>query len=67
MHGTNVLTITDAASKSEACNTGIINFVVHATTADPVFEIDDQAAAENADLTISSKLLSLAMSTKPRN
>jgi len=60
--GAGVLTVTDAASDSNA--TGIINFVVQNDNVR--FSIDEAAAATNG-LAISSKLLSLAVSTKARN
>jgi hypothetical protein len=61
VRGESVLTITDGAKKPEA--TGIINFVIADNKVR--FEIDDQAASHNK-LTISSKLLGLAKSTKRR-
>jgi hypothetical protein len=60
LRGTNVLTVTDAAP---ATNAGIINFVIKDNHVR--FEIDDAAASANG-LGISSKLLSLAVSMKPR-
>ncbi len=59
--GESILTITDGAQSADA--TGIINFVIADKRVR--FEIDDQAAAVN-QLTISSKLLGLAKSTKRR-
>lgn len=59
--GRPVLTISDAARGSAV--KGIIHFVVQENRVR--FEIDDRAAAEN-DLRISSKLLSLATSVRPR-
>lgn len=59
--GTHALTVTDAASDAEA--KGIIHFVVQDNRVR--FEIDDRAAAENR-IAISSKLLNLALSVRPR-
>lgn len=62
VRGAPVLTFTDAARGSAA--KGIIHFVV---SDDRVrFEIDEYAAAENG-ITISSKVLSLAISVRPRS
>ena len=59
--GEPVLTVTDVALSRTA--KGIVHFVI---LDDRVrFEIDDQAAAENG-LMISSKVLSLALSVRPR-
>jgi hypothetical protein len=60
VRGMNILTVTDAAPSARA---GIINFVLKDNRVR--FEIDDAAASING-LGISSKLLSLAISTKPR-
>jgi len=61
VRGENVLTVTDGvAGKTPA---GIINFVI--TNNRVRFEIDDGAAAANG-LVISSKLLALASSVKPK-
>jgi hypothetical protein len=62
VRGEGILTITDGAQSADA--TGIINFVIADKRVR--FEIDDQAAAAN-QLTISSKLLGLAKSTKRRS
>src|SRR5690606_90066 len=59
--GTPVLTFTDAARDPR--DKGIVHFVVRENRVR--FEIDDQAAAENG-LSISSKVLSLAVSVNPR-
>jgi hypothetical protein len=61
VRGENVLTITDGAAG--ALPTGIINFVIANNRVR--FEIDDGAAAANG-LVISSKLLALASSVKPK-
>lgn len=61
VHGTPVLTITDSARNARA--KGIIHFVIHDDRVR--FEIDDYTAAENG-LIISSKVLSLALSVRPR-
>jgi hypothetical protein len=61
VRGAHVLTITDSARDPEA--KGIIHFVVQEKRVR--FDIDDQAASENG-ITISSKVLSLALSVKPR-
>jgi len=57
-----VLTITDAPA--DARDTGIINFVIRDNRVR--FEIDLDAAARN-QLTISSKLLSLATKVRARS
>jgi hypothetical protein len=61
VRGAPVLTVTDSAGDPET--KGIINFVVRDNRVR--FEIDDSAAARNG-LTISSKLLSLALAVRPR-
>jgi protein-L-isoaspartate O-methyltransferase len=61
VHGTPVLTVTDSERDPRA--TGVINFLIENNRVR--FEIDDGAAAANG-LTISSKLLSLAVFVKPR-
>jgi YfiR/HmsC-like len=61
VRGTSVLTVTD--SVGDARIKGVINFIIESHRVR--FEIDNQAAAENG-LVISSKLLSLAVSVKPR-
>ena len=60
VRGAPVLTVTDAARSEPQ---GVIHFVVQDNRVR--FQIDDQAAAQNG-LTISSKLLSLAVSVRPR-
>ena len=60
VRGTGVLTVTDEESGDTA---GIIHFVIQDNHVR--FDIDDQAAAENG-LTVSSKLLGLALSVRPR-
>jgi hypothetical protein len=60
--GSPVLTVTDVGQG--APDKGIINFVIVDNRVR--FEIDDRAAAQ-AGFTISSKLLSLALSIQPRN
>jgi hypothetical protein len=60
VRGTPVLTVT---STSEPESKGIINFVIRDNRVR--FEIDDYAAAQNG-LMISSKLLNLAVSVRPR-
>ena len=60
--GSPALTVTDVGQ--DAPEKGIINFVIADNRVR--FEIDDRAAAQ-AGFTISSKLLSLALSIKPRN
>lgn len=62
VRGTPVLTITDGMRDPRA--KGIINFVIHQNRVR--FEIDDFGAAENG-LEISSKVLSLAVSVRPRS
>jgi hypothetical protein len=57
-----VLTVTDTGSR--AGRVGIINFVVKDNRVR--FDIDDAAAA-SAGLTISSRLLTLALEVKPRH
>ena len=59
--GEPVLTVTDAARPDPA--RGIIHFVLHDNRVR--FEIDEQAAAENG-LTISSRLLSLALTVRQK-
>lgn len=61
MTGTPTLTITDSARDGSA--KGIVHFVIHDNRVR--FEIDEQVAAANR-LTISSKILSLAVSVKAR-
>ena len=61
VNGTGVLTITDAAPDHAA---GIVEFVVQNNRVR--FNVDEQAAAHNG-ITISSHLLSLALSVRPRN
>jgi YfiR/HmsC-like len=61
VRGAPVLTVTD--SESEPGAKGIINFVVRDNRVR--FEIDESAAAQNG-LMISSKLLNLAVSVRPR-
>lgn len=61
IRGENILTITDGAVGD--VRQGIINFVIANNRVR--FEIDDHAAAENG-LVISSKLLALATSVKPK-
>ncbi len=60
LRGAHVLTVTDAANGGER---GVVHFVVEANRVR--FHVDDQAAAQNG-LAISSKLLSLALSVRPR-
>jgi len=62
VRGGSVLTVTDAHEPEAAV--GIINFVIKDNRVR--FDIDEQAAAQNG-LTISSKLLSLALNVKPRH
>lgn len=62
LRGTPVLTVTDGMRDPRA--KGIINFVIQANRVR--FEIDDLAASENG-LDISSKVLSLAASVRPRS
>ena len=61
VRGTPVLTVTDVASNAQSH--GIINFVTENNHVR--FDIDEQAASDNG-LAISSKLLNLARSVKPR-
>lgn len=61
VRGTPVLTITDSARDARA--KGIVHFVIHENRVR--FEIDDYAASVNG-ITISSKVLSLATSVRPR-
>ncbi len=58
VHGAPVLTVTDQANPP-----GVVDFAIDRGRVQ--FRIDEQAAAENG-LTVSSKLLSLALSVKPR-
>jgi hypothetical protein len=58
LHGAPVLTITDGGTAP-----GVVDFAL--TQGRVRFRVDDQAAAEDG-LTISSKLLSLAVSVRPR-
>jgi YfiR/HmsC-like len=58
LHGTAVLTVTDGGAAP-----GVVDFTIVAGRVR--FVVDDQAAADNG-LRISSKLLSLALSVKPR-
>jgi hypothetical protein len=60
VRGSPVLTVTDAGASSAR---GIINFAIVGKHVR--FDIDEEAAARNG-LTISSKLLSLARSVRPR-
>ena len=60
LRGSSALTVTDAKGSAA---TGIINFVIQDNRVR--FDIDDAAAAQ-AGLTISSKLLRLALTVKPR-
>jgi hypothetical protein len=62
MKGTPVLTVTDEASHPN--DRGIVSFVIDANHVR--FDIDDSAAARSG-LVISSKLLGLAHSVKPRS
>jgi hypothetical protein len=59
VRGNSVLTVSDAVSGDGA----IINFVIKDNRVR--FDIDDEAAAQN-ELTMSSKLLSLALNVKRR-
>jgi hypothetical protein len=59
VHGSNVLVVSDAASQAAAGS--IINFVIKDNRVR--FDIDEEAAAKNG-LTISSKLLGLALNVK---
>ena len=61
VRGTAVLTVTDTPQVDDT--TGIIQFVIKDNRVR--FDIDEQAASANG-LTISSKLLSLAVSVRPR-
>ncbi len=58
VHGAPVLTVTDGSGSA-----GIVDFVIDGGRVR--FRIDDQAAAEN-NLSISSKLLQLALAVRPR-
>jgi hypothetical protein len=60
--GTPVLTVTDVGRDAKI--TGIINFVIQDNRVR--FEINNSAASENG-LVVSSKLLSLATSVRPRS
>lgn len=62
VHGTPTLTITDAGSRSGA--KGIVHLLIHENRVR--FEIDERAAADHG-LSISSKVLSLAIAVKPRS
>lgn len=62
LHGAGVLTVTDLPESSDP--KGIINFVIKDERVR--FDIDDAAAASDG-LTISSRLLNLAVSVKPRH
>ncbi|HEV2561849.1 MAG TPA: YfiR family protein [Rhizomicrobium sp.] len=62
VNGTNVLTVTDTAGRGQAA--GIVDFVIQNNRVR--FNIDDRAAAQNG-IIISSHLLSLALSVRPRN
>ena len=61
LHGSDVLTVTDATAHDGAA---IINFVIKDNKVR--FDIDDDAAASGG-LVISSRLLSLALDVKPRH
>lgn len=61
VNGTSVLTVTDAARRAE--RPGIIDFII--VNGRVRFNVDEQAAALNG-IAISSHLLSLAVSVKPR-
>ena len=61
LRGSDVLTVTDG--QADSGDVGIINFVVRDSRVR--FDIDDAAAA-SAGLTISSRLLNLALQVKPR-
>jgi hypothetical protein len=61
LRGSSVLTVTD--SRSPGMSAGIVNFVIKDDRVR--FDIDDEAAAQNR-LAISSKLLGVALSVKPR-
>lgn len=60
LHGQPVLTVTDRAADGTQ---GVVDFVI--SDGQVRFDIDDQAAAEN-NLTISSKLLGLALAVRAR-
>ena len=62
LRGSSVLTVTDTHDPGAAA--GIINFVIKDNRVR--FDIDEEAAAQNG-LTISSKLLGLALNVKPRH
>jgi hypothetical protein len=62
VRGMPILTITDAARDADA--KGIIHFVIRDNRVR--FEIDDRTAAESG-LSISSKVLSLAVAVRPRS
>jgi hypothetical protein len=62
LRASDVLTVTDTGSR--AGGVGIINFVIKDNRVR--FDIDDAAAA-SAGLTISSRLLTLALEVKPRH
>ena len=62
VRGTNMLTVTDGGGVKSGA--GIIDFVIVNNRVR--FDIDDEAAAKNG-LTISSKLMSLALNVKRRN
>ncbi len=62
LRGSHVLTVSDVSTGGSA--SGIVHFVNRGNQVR--FEIDDEAAARNG-LTISSKLLGLALNVKPRN
>jgi len=62
LRGSDVLTVTD--SRPQGDRVGIINFVMQDNRVR--FDIDDAAAASGG-LTISSRLLNLALDVKPRN
>lgn len=61
VRGTSVLTVSD--TRGDGMAPGIINFVVKDNRVR--FHVDDEAAAQNG-IAVSSKLLSLALSVKPR-
>lgn len=61
IHGSSVLTVTDASTADTPA--GIITFVIRDNRVR--FDIDEEAAAQNG-ITISSRLLSLALYVKPR-
>jgi hypothetical protein len=62
VHGSSVLTVSDASRPGTAA--AIVHFVIRENRVR--FEIDEDAAAQNG-LTISSRLLSLALTVKPRH